>query len=509
MQTTEVINPTEDPTPTTLSYPSGLNLFLIISSLSLSVFLCALDETIISNAIPQITNDFNSITDIVAPIATYCCKPLHIGWYGSAYFTTFAAFQLIYGKLFCFFFIKLVFLISVLIFEIGSLLCGTAVNSGMFIAGRAVAGLGSAGINAGFIIILAASLPLERRPIFVSSYSGVYGLAAVVAPLLGGLFTDKATWRWCFWVNLPVGGVAVLLMVFFFHPVEEEKEKDRTWKEITGEMDLLETLVFVPGVVGLLLALQWGGTVYRWVDFRVLVPLVLGSVALLGFVGIQGWKQDKGTVPPRIFKQRSVACSSVYVFCAAGGLNVFQYYLPLWFQAIQGRNILQSGFCILPTTLGTVLLSLVAGVGVAKTGYYTPFMIVGAAFLLTGAALSTQWKVDSPVVQWIGVQIVISIGAGLGVQQAHTAAQTVLKTDVPTGTVIPGLDVNKILDGGATSLRSLLSEDLLPMAMEAYNTAFTRGFLVAVSLAGRALLVSLGMEWRSVKKSQSESISVD
>ncbi|KAI0843816.1 major facilitator superfamily domain-containing protein [Daldinia vernicosa] len=162
------------------------------------------DETIITTATPRITDEFKSINDV--------------GWYGSAYFMTSAAFQLVYGNLFLFYSIKLIFLISIAIFELGSLLCAVASTSIAFIVGRACAGLGSAGINAGFIIILAASLPLERRPLFVSSYSGMYGIASVVAPLLGGAFTTTATWRWCFYINFPLGGSAILAMMLFLQP---------------------------------------------------------------------------------------------------------------------------------------------------------------------------------------------------------------------------------------------------------------------------------------------------
>ncbi|KAK3348699.1 azole resistance protein 1 [Lasiosphaeria hispida] len=499
-------------------YPSGVKLAIIIASLAASVFLCALDETIITTAIPKITDEFGSINDI--------------GWYGSAYFMTFASFQLIYGKLFSFYSIKTVFLTSIGIFELGSLICGAAPTSAALITGRAIAGLGSAGINAGFIVILAASLPLERRPLFVSSYSGMYGIASVAAPLMGGAFTTGSTWRWCFYINLPIGGAAMLATFFYLHLPPKPSSEAATWQAKLGQMDLLGTAVLVPGIVCLLLVLQWGGTVYAWSSTPVIVLLVVTGVAAAVFVTIQIWKQDSATVPPRILKQRSVACSTCYVFCAGGALNVFQYFLPIWFQAVQGATAFESGTRILPTTLGTVLFSFTAGFGVSRTGYYTPFMISGASLIVAGAALTTTWAVSSPAAQWIGYQILVGAGAGLGIQQAHTAAQTVLAAgDVPTGAavlifaqilggtvwvsvaqnvltshlvkgfvgVVSGLDPKAVLDTGATGLRDVVGAESLDAVLEVYRFALTRTFLCAAVLAGAALVASVGMEWRSIK----------
>lgn len=207
--------------------------------------------------------------------------------------------------------------------------------------------------------------------------------------------------------------------------------------------------------------------------------------------------------------------------------------LPVWFQAIQGASALESGIHILVLTLGTVLFSFAAGFGVSRTGYYTPFMIAGAACLLAGSALTTTFRTASPAGQWVGYQIPLAAGAGLGIQQAHTAAQTVLAAaDVPTGAVVlifaqiiggtvwlsaaqnvltsqllqglvglvPGLDASAILAMGATGLRAAVGAEYLAAVEEAYNTALTKVFFVSVALAAGAFVASLGMEWRSIKK---------
>jgi len=184
------------------------------------------------------------------------------------------------------------------------------------------------------ISILAASLPLERRPIFVSSYSGMYGVAAVAAPLLGGAFTTKSTWRWCFYINLPIGGAAMLAMGLFFHPPRNRMASSIAWRDRIGQMDLLGTAILISSIVCLLLTLQWGGSVYEWSSMTIIVLLVMAGAGAAAFVAVQVWKQERATVPPRIFKQRSVACSTCYVFCAGGALNVFQYFVKRMLRSV-------------------------------------------------------------------------------------------------------------------------------------------------------------------------------
>lgn len=155
----------------------------------------------------------------------------------------------------------------------------------------------------------------------------MYGIAAVVAPILGGYFTTNLTWRWCFYINLPIGGSAVLAMLLFFHPPPKSKQSSFTYREMFNQMDILGTAVLIPGVICLLLVLQWGGSVYPWRSAPTICLLVGLGVAATTFVALQTRKQDMATIPPRIIKQRSVACSTAYVFCAGGALNVFQYFV--------------------------------------------------------------------------------------------------------------------------------------------------------------------------------------
>lgn len=176
-------NDEEDPE---VEYPTSIKLLLITIALCLTVFCIALDNTIIATAIPKITDHFKAIDDIA--------------WYGSAYLLTTCSFQLFFGKLYSFLSLKWVFLVALFIFELGSFVCGIAPTSTALIVGRAVAGVGSAGLFSGAILIIANSVPLRKRPSYTGLIGAMYGLASVAGPLMGGAFTDHLTWRWCFYM---------------------------------------------------------------------------------------------------------------------------------------------------------------------------------------------------------------------------------------------------------------------------------------------------------------------
>ncbi|KAH7084736.1 major facilitator superfamily-domain-containing protein [Paraphoma chrysanthemicola] len=503
-------------------YPSAAKTAVIMVSLYISIFLVALDRTIIGPAIPAITNEFDSIGDI--------------GWYGSSYMLTSAGFILLYGRIYTFFPTKSVFLSGIFLFEAGSAVCGAAQTSTMLIIGRAIAGLGSSGIFTGAILIMLNTVPLHRRPLLQGLFGACFGVASVAGPLLGGAFTgSKATWRWCFYINLPLGGLTILVVIFLLK-LEEQKPKLANWKETVKNLDPLGTILFLPSITCLLLALEWGAADYSWSSPQLVALLIVFAVLLVAFIAWQYFTRNTtATVPARILFQRSVAFGGMSQFCVGSTMLTVSIYIPLWFQAIKEVSAMQSGINTIPLVLSVVAGSIMSGGLTQKIGYYTPFMILGSSLMATGTGLITTWDMNTSSSMWIGYQVIIGYGVGCTMQHPNLAVQIVLpKHDVPTGTAvlslcqtlggavftavgqnlyidkfskglraIDGLDPKHILEGGATDLASKVPVELLPTVLRAYNNSLTKGtFFAALIVACLAVPAALGMEWRSVKEKE-------
>lgn len=316
--------------------PRTAKFWSVILSTFVATFIVALDRTILSTAIPQITNDFESLGDI--------------GWYGSAYMLATAAFQLLFGRIYRFYDLRLVFLQCIVVFEVGSVICGSAPNSIVFIVGRSIAGMASAGIMTGSMLVIIPMVPLHKRPMFqckpsplesdtlfhpVSNgrspalFGLIFGLSSAIGPLIGGAFTEKATWRWCFYMNLPIGGAAFACLFFFLTSPKKPKQQ-LPLKDHIMRLDPLGTFFFIPCMVCLVLALQWGGSTYEWDNWRLIVLWVIFGVTAACFGVVQVKMPKSASLPVRVITQRTMLVGAWYMILLSGAMFLCIYYLPLW-----------------------------------------------------------------------------------------------------------------------------------------------------------------------------------
>lgn len=210
----------------------------------------------------------------------------------------------------------------------GSVVCGATPNSLGLIIGRAIAGLGSAGVFSGALLIVSRSVPLRQRPMYMGLVGAMYGVASVAGPLMGGAFTDKVSWRWCFYINLPFGAVTFVFIILFLNlPEPKVAPKRLTLTQQLLSFDLEGTVLFIPGIISLLLALQWGGSRYPWNNARIIALFVVFGVLIAGFLAVQVWKKERATVPPRIFMNRTVWSCAVFAACLGAAFFVMVYYV--------------------------------------------------------------------------------------------------------------------------------------------------------------------------------------
>ncbi|CAD0107304.1 unnamed protein product [Aureobasidium uvarum] len=492
-------------------YPTGPKLWLLVLGLCLAIWVIALD-----NSIPKITTQWpDALNDV--------------GWIGSAYLLTTTSLQPSFGKVYTYFDVKWTYLSALIIFEIGSVICAAATSSTMLIVGRAVAGVGAAALFSGGMTIIGFIAPLRKRAIYIASLSSMFGIASVVGPLLGGVFTDHATWRWCFWINLPFGGIG-LVAVFFFFENPERRHTNMTTKEKIKQIDLLGAFLLICAIVCLLLALQWGGTKYPWSNSKVWGCLLGFGLLISVFIALQIKLGDRATLPPRILvKNRTVLVSALYSTFFAMGLYT---YVHRQASAVKNTSAEGSGIRCIAYLVSNTIASVVVGGTITVIGYYAPFMWFGAAIFTVGAGMLYTLEVASPAAKWIGYQLLAGIGAGSAIQIPFIAVQVVLdEKDMPSGNAIaiffnslggaisisiaqnifantlvkdiirnaPGVNPAAVIAAGATHVRDVVSGAQLPGVLQAYSHAVTSAFVLPIATSGLAFVISLFVEWKSIK----------
>jgi EmrB/QacA subfamily drug resistance transporter len=372
---------------------------LIFGALILVILLASLDQTIVATALPTIVGDLGGLQ--------------HLSWVVTAYLLASTITGPLYGKLGDLYGRKGVLQAAIVIFLIGSALCGVAQNMPELIAFRAVQGLGAGGLITVSIAVVGDVIPPRDRGRYQGIFGAVFGVSTVIGPLLGGFFVDNLSWRWIFYINLPVGAVALIVIGAVFHARAVRVEH---------KVDYLGAALLAAGLSSVVLFTSLGGTTFAWRSGESVTLIVLGVVLLVAFLFVER-RASEPILPLELFRNRTFTVCAAIGFIIGLALFGSVTYLPLFLQIVKGRSPTSSGLQLTPLMAGLLVTSIISGRLISRWGRYKPFPVAGTAVMTVGMVLLARLGIDSTLAYTSLAMVVLGLGLGMVMQVLVLAVQ--------------------------------------------------------------------------------------
>lgn len=372
---------------------------VVVSALMLVMLLAALDQTIVSTALPRIATDLHGLN--------------RLSWVATAYLLTSAITTPIYGKISDLFGRKKIFQTAIVIFLVSSVLAGISQNMDQLIAARALQGVGAGGLLSLVLAIVGDIIPPRERGRYMGYFLGTFGFASVVGPLLGGFLTDSLSWRWIFFVNIPIGIVALSAVASRLHlPVYHHDHK----------IDYAGVALLSGASICALLAMVWGGNVYRWGSGQIISLIIASAVLAVAFV-LRERRAEEPIIPMGLFKNDIFTVSIILSLLAGVLMFAAILYIPAYQQIVRGYSPTKSGLLMLPLVIGLLLASVTSGRLITRWGHYRIFPIIGPLMAAFGLWLFSHVSLQTSQADLAIWMAVLGIGLGMFMQVMTLAVQ--------------------------------------------------------------------------------------